>query len=91
MGTRGRSDWPKWWDWELELSSHVLKRRVDRRFTELDLRSMMTAATDLRPDAEPGRWVVETAREAVPWEVIVEPDEGAHLIVVITAYPVSAP
>jgi hypothetical protein len=30
--------WPEWWDWELELTPHLLKRLVDRGFTEVDLR-----------------------------------------------------
>ena len=88
MGDSGKTDWPAWWDWELELSSHVLKRMVDRRFSEVDLRSMMSGAMKLREDQEPGRWVVETAHESRLWEVIVEPDSADQLLVVITAYPV---
>ena len=33
--------WPEWWDWELELSPHLLKRMLDRGFTESDLRRML--------------------------------------------------
>ncbi len=33
--------WPEWWDWELELSPHLLKRMADRGFSELDLRAML--------------------------------------------------
>ena len=40
MGASRKTDWPAWWDWELELTAHVLKRMVDRRFSEVDLRSM---------------------------------------------------
>jgi hypothetical protein len=36
-----RPEWPGWWDWELELSPHLLKRMTDRRFTEIDLRRML--------------------------------------------------
>ena len=25
-----RRGWPDWWDWELELSPHLLKRMTDR-------------------------------------------------------------
>ena len=46
---------------------------------------------DLREDDEPGRRVVETSHESKPWEVIVEPDPQAQLLVVITAYPWEAP
>ncbi|MBI5367747.1 MAG: DUF4258 domain-containing protein [Planctomycetes bacterium] len=84
-------DWPAWWDWELELSSHILKRRIDRGFSEVDLRRMMAAATRVREDRELGRWVVESVHGLRPWEVIVEPDARDRLLVVITAYPGEAP
>jgi len=61
---------------------------VDRGFSKVDLRSMMSAASKLRRDREPGRWVVETSLESRPWEVIVEPDPADRMLVVITAYPV---
>lgn len=83
-------DWPAWWDWELELSSHLLKRMVDRRLSETDLRSMMERAVSLREDTELGRWIVGVTHQSTPWEVIVEPDAGDKLLVVITAYPVEA-
>lgn len=90
MESSRRTDRPAWWDWELELSSHVLKRRIDRRFSEVDLRSMMAPAMSFREDDEPGRWVVEI-HESRPWEVIVEPDPDAELLVVIAAYPSESP
>jgi hypothetical protein len=34
-------DWPEWWTWELELSPHLLRRMLDRGFSEVDLRIMM--------------------------------------------------
>ena len=37
-------EWPDWWNFELELSSHLLKRMVDRDFTEVDLRAMLDRA-----------------------------------------------
>ena len=78
---------PDWWDWELELTPHVIKRMRDRDFTEVDLRAMLHEPASLRPDIEPGRWVVETRHERSPWEVILEPDQELELLVVITAYP----
>ncbi len=84
----GRKRWPAWWDWELELSPHLLKRMVDRRFTEVDLRRMLQAATRVRRDIVPGRWVVVTRHQDARWEVIVEPDVEAQVLVVVTAYPV---
>jgi hypothetical protein len=76
-----------WWDWELELSPHLLKRMPDRRFTEVDVRRMLQAATRVRRDIEPGRWVATTRHRRERWEVIVEPDGDAEMLVVITAYP----
>lgn len=64
---------------------------VDRRFSEIDLRTMLSVAMNLREDHEAGRWVVETSHESRSWEVIVEPDFVDQLVVVITAYPVESP
>lgn len=86
-----RNRWPAWWDWELEFSSHLLKRMVDRGFTEVDLRSMMERATAVRRDVDPGRWIVESKHASKPWEVVVEPDVEDRLVVVITAYSVDLP
>lgn len=79
--------WPQWWSWELELSPHLLKRMVDRCFTEVELRLMFENATDYHADVEPGRWELLTSHENRPWRVIVEPDEAQQLLVVVTAYP----
>jgi hypothetical protein len=43
-------DWPEWWEWQLELSPHLLKRMEDRRFTEIDLRRMLERASGYRED-----------------------------------------
>lgn len=88
MGRADSTDWQAWWDWELELSSHVLKRMVDRDFSDVDLRAMMESAVSFREGDEAGRFVVVTSHEQRPWEVIVEPDADDHLLIVITAYPV---
>jgi hypothetical protein len=83
-----RREWPDWWDWELELSPHLLKRMTDRRFTEVALRRMLQRASGYREDVVEGRWVIETRHRGRPWEVIVEPDRERQLLVVVTAYPV---
>jgi hypothetical protein len=80
--------WPAWWEWELDLSPHLFKRMADRAFNEIDVRRMLTVATGRRRDVVPGRWIIETRYRRRPWEVIVEPDADAQLLVVITAYPV---
>jgi hypothetical protein len=80
-------EWPSWWSWELELSPHLLKRMVDRQFSEVDLRRMLEHATGFRDDVLEGRWIVEARYEKVSWEVIVEPDFDAKTLVVVTVYP----
>jgi len=82
-------DWPPWWQWELELTPHLEKRMEDRDFGEVDLRAMLQRAHGHRVDVVEGRHVIETEHRRVPWEVIVEPDEVEHLLVVVTAYRVS--
>ena len=82
--------WPPWWEWELEFSPHLLKRMVDRRFTEVQLRRMLERGTAYRRDIVEGRWVVRTRHAGRAWDVIVEPDSAGSLLVVITAYPVES-
>jgi len=65
----------------------LLKRMVDRDFSEVDLRTMLQRATSYRRDILEGRWVVLTQHRRRAWEVIVEPDDAAELLVVVTAYP----
>jgi hypothetical protein len=76
-----------WWKWELELNPHLLKRMIDRRFNEVDLRRMMEHALDYSPDVVYGRWVIQARHGGRRWEIIVEPDYEQELLVVITAYP----
>lgn len=79
---------PEWWDWELELTPHVEKRMEDRGFTEVELREMLERAVGFRGDITEGRVVIETRFRGQKWEVVVEPDETDHLLVVVTAYGV---
>ena len=78
---------PEWWEWEIELTPHVEKRMEDRGFTEVYLRQMLEHADGFRADVVADRFVIETLR-ARRWEVVVEPDEVAHLLVVVTAFGV---
>ena len=80
-------EWPEWWNWELELSQHLLKRMVDRQFNEVDLREMLEQATAYRPNHEQGRWAIETRHAGDNWVVIVEPLSDETILLVITAYP----
>src|SRR5262249_42625887 len=60
----------------------------DRDFNEVELRTMLETATGYRDDIVDGRFVIETRHRRADWEIIVEPDEVAHSLVVITAYAV---
>ena len=62
---------------------------TERDFSEIGLRSMLVVASSFRPDEFPNRWIVETRFRGKPWEVVVEPDPIAQLLVVVTAYPVA--
>jgi hypothetical protein len=61
---------------------------VDRRFSEVDLRRMLADAQVVRPDVTPRRWVAESRFRRRAWEIVLEPDVRAELLVVVTAYPV---
>jgi hypothetical protein len=78
--------WPDWWTWELRFSDHALLRMRQRGFNETDLRIMLADAVSVRPDAEPGRWVVATRLRGDAWVVVLEPDLWERIIVVITAF-----
>jgi len=47
-------EWPSWGDWELELSSHLLRRLAEGAFSEVDLRPMLHNALGYLPDVEEG-------------------------------------
>lgn len=78
-------EWPLWWNWDIEVSPHALKRMAERDFTELDLRRMLDVAQTIDTDIAPGRWRLRTRLRRRPWEDIVEPDAEAQHVVVITA------
>lgn len=61
---------------------------VDRRFTEVDLRTMLQLAQEYRQDVVPQRWVIEARFEGRSWEIVVEPEPERATLVVVTAYPV---
>ena len=78
--------WPDWWEWEIEVSSHCLKRMSERGFNEIDLRAMLDDAEQIHEQTH-GTFLVATKLNLRPWEVIVTPDDDLRLIVVVTAYP----
>ncbi|MFO7890832.1 MAG: DUF4258 domain-containing protein [bacterium] len=78
---------PLWWNWELEITSHIEKRMIQRGFTEIELRTMIQRAEKVIPDKSQNRWCIQTRHKSRMWEVIVEPDFDDMCIIVITAYP----
>ena len=80
--------WPTWWNWELELTPHLEKRMIDRKFNEIDLRTMFENASECNEDVVEGRWVIITKHKGKKWEIIIEPDLEEKVLVVVTAYPV---
>ena len=70
------------------MTAHLLKRMEDRGFNEVNLRRMLEHASGHTPDIRPGRFIIEARHAGQSWAVIVEPDEGRQLLVVVTAYPV---
>jgi len=81
-------EWPDWWEWDIEVSSHCGKRMHERVFNETDLRAILSEAIAITEQAH-GTFVVSSSHENKPWEVIVVPDFEKQLIVVISAYPLS--
>jgi len=79
---------PAWWKWELELTSHLENRIVDREFSEIDLRIMIENASGCIRNKVKGRWLIKTKHKKKSWEIIIVPDFEEKVIVVITAYPV---
>lgn len=79
---------PEWFDWGLVITDHVLERMESRSFNEADLRLMLDSVRLLRTDPVGGRWIARTKLDGGPWDVILEPDYGRNVLVVITAYPV---
>lgn len=80
---------PAWWEWDVELSTHVERRMPRREFNEVELRAMLQRAERIRRDHVEGRFIVEARYRRRAWHVIVEPDHERMCILVITAYPVS--
>lgn len=80
---------PAWWNWELSFTPHAELRMEQRGVTEVDVRAMLEQATAFEPSVVEGRFMIHVARNNRPWIVIVEPDNDASLLVVVTVYEVS--
>ena len=80
---------PDWWRWELTFSSHAELRMEQRGVTEVEVRAMLEGATGFEPSLVEGRFMIHARHAQRPWIVILEPDAGANLLVVVTVYEVS--
>lgn len=81
-------EWPDWWDWEIEISSHCGKRMQERLFNETDLRAILADATEIVEQTHE-TFLIMSSYENRIWEVIVIPDVEKKMIVVVSAYSVS--
>jgi hypothetical protein len=54
--------------------------------TEVDVGAMLERATAFEPSVVEDRFMIRVAKDSRPWIVIVEPDNDASLLVVVTAY-----
>lgn len=79
-------NWPEWWKWDIEISSHVEKRMITRNINEIDLRSMLGNPSDYEEDSENGRFLIKSFYKHKCWEIIVEPDFEENILVIITAF-----
>jgi len=78
--------WPPWWEWELELTPHIIKRMEDRGLTEVQLRAILERATSFAPNQVEGRFIIQGTHNRRPWHVIVEPDEDERVLIAVTCY-----
>jgi hypothetical protein len=60
-----------------------------RAFSEVELRTMLDDSSEITRARRPGRWIVWTRHQGESWAVVVEPDEEARILIVVTAYPIN--
>jgi len=60
----------------------------DRRFTEVDLRTMLERASKLERDVALDRWRILARHQGRAWRVVLDPDAELRILVVVTAYPI---
>lgn len=69
------------------MTFHVHRRMEDRGFNEVDLRTMLEIPVAILPQIPGARWQVYSRFRGQFWKIVVEPDPGARIVLVITAYP----
>ena len=81
-------DLPSWWTWQVVVSHHASRRMAQRMCPEWMLRSMLQSPSGVQSDAAPGRFLIEALNHGRLWHIIVEPDYGERVMIVVTLYPV---
>ncbi len=85
-----RPDRPAWWGFEVVLSPHALERMQERGLGEVELRTLLHDAEDVRPSCMPGRFLITSSAGKDTWRIVVEPDELEGILIVVTAYGVQS-
>jgi hypothetical protein len=80
------TDQYSWLCWDLDISPHAMRRMPIRGFSETDLRGMLEDPDHVEPDACPGRFVAHCRWHGQQWNIILEPDKDAGVIIVVTAF-----
>lgn len=80
---------PQWLDWELVLTSHVLRRMAERGLTEVELRTIVEAPASITPAADPSRFEITGRIDQDRWLVVVDADPVAEVLIAVTAYPIA--
>jgi hypothetical protein len=57
-----------------------------RHVLEAELRLMLEEASSWVPGAAPGRYEIQARFEGQDWTIVVEPDEAARTLVVVTMF-----
>jgi hypothetical protein len=62
-----------------------MKNAMEQRgVTEVDVRVMLERATAFEPNVVDGRFMIHLRQLQKPWNLIVEPDADARILVVLT-------
>jgi len=83
-------DWPPWWNWEIDLWTHLEEKMEERGFTEVDLRRMLEYAAEYRRVER----VVGSSQLGIGGGtgkslINVQPEPDREILGVVTAYEVT--
>jgi hypothetical protein len=58
----------------------------ERGASEIDVRDMLERARQVIAGPVVGRFIVASRLDGIRWQIVVEPDEDLHRVVVVTVY-----